>query len=70
MGPFHGELRYSASQAVVTKCVINANTNLEQNCNEHPSLDKMTFFSEYFYFFFNSLALVQLNAAIREWSLD
>ena len=55
----------------ISKCVINRNTFLEWNCNEHLSLHKMASSDESFILFFNALtiALVQVNAAIRERSL-
>ena len=59
-------------QSDLLKCVINANTYLEGNCDKHPSLRKMAFFNKSFILFFDSLtmALVQINLAIRERSLD
>ena len=55
----------------LSKFVINTNTYLVQHCDEHPSLHKMTLVDEFFIRIFNSLTmtLVQLNEAVREWSL-
>ena len=69
----HGGSRYSATEGALTyRSVINANTYIEQNCDEHPSHHKMTFVNESFILFFNSstVTLVQVNTVIREWSLD
>ena len=74
IGPFlwWALLKWRSSCTDLSKCVINANTYLEWNCDEHPSLHKMTFSNESFIFFSNSLTmvLVEVNSAIREWSLD
>ena len=63
---------WTSSCTDLTKCVIDANMHLKQNCDEHPSVHKLTFFNEFFICFFNSLTMTleQVNAAIWEWSLD
>ena len=73
MAPFPRQTLFQchSNSTDVSKCVINRNTFLEWNCNEHLSLHKMASLDESFILFFNALtmALVQVNAAIRERSL-
>ena len=73
MAPFPRQTLFQchSNSSNISKCVINRNTFLEWNCNEYLSLHKMASLDESFILFFNALtiALVQVNAAIRERSL-
>ena len=58
--PFHGGPCYSATQAVLSYQsvpLMQTHTHLERNCDEHPSLYKMTFFNESFILL--TMALIQ-----------
>ena len=57
---FHGGPCYSATQAVLSYqsvSLMQTHTHLERNCDEHPSLYKMTFFNESFILL--TMALIQ-----------
>ena len=73
MAPFPRQTLFQchSNSTDVSKCVINRKTFLEWNCNDHLPLHKMASLDEFFILFFNvlTMALVQVNAAIRERSL-